>query len=247
MEININSDGFVVHTARLERIKKKSIVFAVKKTLNEIALDVKKNTLEKEASKVFTIRSKNFFKAQSKVIFAKGNNLDSLQSEIGMTETGLKGQRNYSVKHLEKHEKGGNIDKSDLLALPTARKGKSKNELVRPNARLASIKNIVKTKNQQGKTKQQKFVKAVLKAGVGGYVLGSSLKGENYLYKVIQLKSDLNTKTFKPKLIPLYEYVKNRPINSKPKRFAEKAALKSYDSAEKIFEKNIENEIKGIR
>ncbi len=247
MQLNINSNAVVAHTNRLESMHRSALPNAIRNTLNDVAMDVKKNTMPTETGKQFKKRTPNFFKANSRVEFAKGWNVNSMKSTIGFIEGGLKGGNNYAVKDLEQQEDGGVIGGKSLIPLNTARSGNSYNKNVKSNVRLTNIQKIVNARSQKGKTKGEKFVNAVLKAGVGGYVLGSTKKGENIVWKVNALKSELKTKSFKPKLTPLYDYVKNRKVKVKKTNFMHKASLKSANYMEHMFINNANKQFERLR
>lgn len=234
MVLDINTKAAIVMTAKLERMGKSTLPVAIRTALNSAAFDVKQNTLLDSAEDNFIKRSPNFFKAFSKVDKAEGFNVNTMKAVVGMTERGLKGENNYAVEDLEKQEKGGTIPSRQFIPLDTARGGNSKS-LVKPKNRLSQINKIVNAKNMMGKTKGAKFVQAVLKAGVGGYVIGSTNKGENILWRVNSLKSNLKDKSFRPSLTPLYDYSPKRKVSVKATHFMREAAIKSGNQMERFY------------
>ena len=95
--------------AKLQQMKASAFPNAVRETLSKAALNVKQKTMPISAKKAFTERQKNFFKANSKVDFAKGKDIKTMQSEVGFISEKLKGNSNYAVKDLEAQENGGQI------------------------------------------------------------------------------------------------------------------------------------------
>jgi hypothetical protein len=229
MQIDINTDAAVVFSDILERIGKSALPNAVRETLSKTALDVKQKTMPKTAEAEFTNRRKNFFKANSVVDFAKGKDINSMRATVGFNDNKLTGGNNFAVKDLEQQEYGGMIDGKSFIPLDPARVGKSYSKSVRANARISKLK-FINARNQKGASKEQKFLNAVFKAGVGGNVLGSTKKGENIIWKVQRIN-----KSGQPKLIPLYDYRKSRKVKVKRTKFMEQSALISQKKMNDIY------------
>jgi hypothetical protein len=230
MQLNINTDAAVIFTDRLEAIGKSALPNAVRETLSKAALDVKKNTMPKTVDKQFESRRKNFFRANSIVDFAQGKDISSMRSAVGFFENKLSAKTtNFAVKNLEQQEFGGNISNKAFIPLDNARVGKSYNRLVRANSRISKLK-ITSAKNQKGATKEQKFKVAVLKAGVGGNVLGSTKKGETILWRVQSI-----LKNGQPKLLALYDYQKGRSVKVDKTNFMKKSAEETQKNIDKIY------------
>lgn len=247
MMFNINSTALVQHTNRLEKMHRSALPNAVRNTLNNAVYDVKTNSMPKQAGVDFTKRQPNFFKSQSKFENAKGFNVDSMKATVGFVEGGLKGGNNYAVKDLEAQEHGGSIDKKAFIPLNESRTGKSYSKSVKSNVRLTNIDRLVNARNQKGKNKAEKFVKAILKAGNGGFVLGSEFKGQNILYKVTSVRSNIKSRKLQYKLIALYDYQKGRSVKVKSTHFMEEASLKSAQKMEVFFINNARKEIDKLK
>ena len=231
MEININSDAMVVHTNKLEKLSHSAMPNAVRGTLNSLAFDVKKNTILKSSEKEFTNRKKNFFKASSRVEMARGFNLNSMESKFGFIPFPKNEQ---AVKDLEQQEFGGKIKNRDFIPMDESRVTKSPKRMVSSKHRLGKIKNIVKTSETKGKTKGQKFVISVLKAGKGGYVLHNDTL---FLVKNIKKGNEF-------KLVPVYSYKKGRTVNVKATRFVRKAVKITRKKTNDIYISEAERQFK---
>ncbi len=243
--LDINTDAFVKYTSKLEAISKKAIPTAVKNTLYDTVLDVKQVTMPASAASEFTQRRKNFFSANSKFIPAKGLDMKTMQASIGFYENKLSNaSTNFAVKDLEQQEHGGVIDGKSYIPMSPSRSGGKGN--VRPNARLRAIrknKGIIVARNMsQGKTKEQKFINAVLKAGPGGFVLGSTKKGENILWRVNSLSSNLQTRDLD--LTPLYDYKKGRSVHVEQTNFMKEASEKSAKKMPRFYLQHAQKLIK---
>jgi hypothetical protein len=227
MKLNINTDAVVIFTNKLEKIHRSALPVAVRASLNSAAFDVKKRTLLKETSESFTIRQKNFFKANSRVEQAQGFNMNTMRATIGMVEGGLKGGNNYAVKDLEQQERGGTIKGKAFIPLKAARVGGSDIKVVRPQNRLSAINKVVNARKTKGVSDKQKFNFAAHQAGIGGYVL-AKYKAKEILWRVNSLEGKI-------KLTPLYSYKEKRSVSVKPKGFMQKASMESAQLIEKFF------------
>jgi hypothetical protein len=243
--LNINTDALVKHSARLEQLRKSALPSAVRGTLNNLAFDVKQRTMPAHANSTFIKRSPNFFKANSRVEMATGNLVNSMRSSVGFFSNNLRSDKgnpadNYAVKDLEQQEHGGRISGKSFIPLDTARTG-GHASLVKPANRLTRIlpqNKLVIARNLSGTTKKEKFVKAIFKAGIGGYVLGSNIMGENLLWRVESLSEDNGTKKFR--LTPLYSYSKKRKISVKETSFMMEASMDTTKKADEFYIKNAE-------
>lgn len=238
MKLNINTDAAVVFTNKLEKMKKSALPVAVFNTLNKAAFDVKMNTMPNNVDKTFTKRQPNFFKANSRVEKASGFNIQTMKSTVGFVARS--GKLNYAVKELEQQEDGGIIRKRKLVPLDTARKGNAQNQMVRANARLGKIKNMIKTSNVKGKSAKEKFVKAAALAGTGGYVLSGK---KNIVFKIDKFdhKSKLKGKitSMKLKVTPLYKYKRTGTVKiNNATKFMQKSSNESAQKMEKFFIEN---------
>ncbi len=224
---NIDTTAIAGFTQTLKALHKSALPSAVRGTLNDAAYNVKTNTMPQHSEVEFKKRVPNFFRANSKFENASGFDVNTMKSQVGFIESGLKGENNFAIQDLKQQDEGGTIDKKSFIPLEPARVGNNPNKPVRPNARLKSIKNIVTARNQKGKTKGEQFVTAVMKAGAGGYVLGSTKRGENILWRVDALISNIKTKQFTPKLTALYDWKKGRRVKVKSTGFMKSASLQT--------------------
>ncbi len=232
MRLNINTDALVVFTNKLEKLHKSAFPSAVRNALNSTAFDVKKNTLQKEASKQFINRAPTFFKAFSKVQMAQGFNVNTMAATVGMVSQGLKGGNNYAVKDLEQQEDGGKISGRSFIPLPPARGG-SEARPVRPANRLSAIKRIINARNSKGKNEKEKFIRAAVTAGSGGYVLGNTKPVILWRINSIKyLKSKRKTVINKT---PLYTYDDGRSVRVDATKFFKRSSLESAKKMEKYY------------
>lgn len=238
---NVNTDAIKKFSRTLESMGKSYLPKAIKETLNKTALDVKKTSMPKLTKADFVNRKENFFKANSKVEFAQNGSISSMKATIGFHSNILAGKDNYAVKDLEQQEQGGTIGGRSFTPLDNARQGNNYNKAVKPNNRLSSIRNIINARNQQGKNSKQKFVKAAIVAGIGGYVLS-----RNTLFRIISGKTTLKNKETRFKTVALYNYKKNDKVKVKSTHFMRDASLESASKMEDIFIKEATAQLNRI-
>ena len=246
MKLNINSKAVKEQTDRLRTLHRSALPNAVRNTLNDAAIDVKKNTMPESAKKTFIERKPTFFKANSKIDYATGYDVNSMKATVGFFSNNLKGSNNYAVKDLEEQEGGGTIDKKSFIPLPTSRKGNSINGLVKPNNRLAKIKErgIINARNSKGKNIKEKFIKSAVAAGKGGYVISGKNK---ILFRVDSYQSNFKSKRTSIKVTPLYTFRRNRKVTVKSTNFMKTASLKSADKMNAMFIKQANIQIERLR
>ena len=232
--LNINTDEHVVFIKKLESISRSAMPNAVRSTLNGMAFDVKKTTMPKSAEKNFTIRKKNFFKANSRVEMARGFDVNGMHSVVGFKSLGKK---NPSVDDLKFQERGGKIKKRDFIPVDESRTGKAHSRLVSKKNQLGNIRNVVKVGDTNGKSGRQKFVKSVLRAGKGGHILT-----HNQLVRVDGIRK--TKRGLKFRLKTLYTYKDNRSANIKATHFMKEATDQTSRKGKGIFNKEAVKQLK---
>jgi len=126
LNIKIDTSKFAELNKEFDKISRSAFPLAVKSTLSDAAFYTKKKTLLDVSQSVFTIRQKNFFKANSKADPAKGMNVNQMVATVGMYDNNLKtinGRKNYAVSELEQQETGGRIGHKSFIPMKWARKG----------------------------------------------------------------------------------------------------------------------------
>jgi hypothetical protein len=257
--LRIESKSVDELAGKLQQISRSSFPVAIRQTLNSAAFDVKKTTMPKESEKAFENRSKNFFKANSKVIQANGFNVNTMQSEVGFYENKLKNQStNYAVKDLEQQENGGNGERRSFVALKQIRNSSG---LVKANQRMESIREKPITRmSQTGRaanktsskritlSKSQSFVKASMRAikETDGLIMSKkNSDGEQIVSRVLSVSQSLGKKRkLKIKTLRMYTVKKNRKVNPKATHFMRNSAEKSAVLMEFNFQKHALNIIR---
>lgn len=251
MQLNINTDATVVMTNNLEKLHRSAFPNAVRETLNRAALDVKKDTLLKSADKNFIKREPNFFKANSRVEFARGYNVNSMAATVGMVEKNLKGEHNNSVKDLEQQEEGGNIGGRSFLPLYKARVGNNPNKKVKANLRISDIRKswnsrVVDVRKQNAKNKKEAFVKAAIKAGAGGFVFSDTYFGSRILFRIDSVFSSLKGRKTIIRKTGIYSAVKGFKAKVKNTHFMKNAALESGSKIERFYNEEGQKQVERL-
>jgi hypothetical protein len=224
-QFNINTDAAVVLTDKLEQLHRSALPVAVRNTLNNAAFDVKKTTMPIAASEVFENRNKSFFKSKSKVLMAKGFNLNSMKATVGFVGA----NKNQAVDDLEKQERGGTIEGRSFIPIDTARVSKSHEKSVKKPNRIGNIRNIDRVKSKK------LFIKQVVKTGVGGHILYGDT-----LFRVQAIRrGDV-------KLLPLFSYEANRTVEVKATHFMKRATMASARKMEQFYVQQAKKQIKRL-
>jgi len=223
--ININTTEIVAFTNKLEKIHRAALPNAVRSTLNDLAFDVKSNTLQSVTNSTFIKRKPSFFRAFSRVDRAVGFNIKTMVSSVGM-------RKDTATEGMDSQEKGGS-EKRALIATDKARAGKNPKKLVTKRNKFRG-KNIVKA---NGRSKQ-----AFLRAAYWGYKKygkGVIIRTYNGMFRINNIRKNQGIKTER-----IWSFKKNRSVSVKATRFMEKSALKSTSKMPSIFTKNAQFQIK---
>lgn len=238
--LNINTDEVVKFTARLERMSENDLPRVIQKTLNSVAMDVKRNTMPASAHRNFTVRSRNFFKANSRVEFAKRNKkIERISSVVGFTPRSGK-SIDQAINDLQQQEYGGTINDKSFIPTKKARTSNNSKRNVRRNLRLANKNKlkILRAERESGKSEAHKFTKAVIKAGRGGFVMNNS----GAVFKIKSLKRNRG-QGWKWKLEFIYHYKNNRAVRVNKTRFMRTATEKSASNLQPEFIKQAKKQI----
>lgn len=246
--LNINSSQLVKYTNQLEKLHRSGVPIAVRNTLSALAMDVKQRTMPKTSAE-FQNREKNFFKANSRVEFAKGFDIKTMQSAVGFSSAKLKGGDNYAVKDLEKQEHGGAIGGRAFVPLPGSRVGRRDSGKVKSDFRIGNLKNVVDATKSKGKSRKQRFIKSAFMAkklyGNNAFVLGNPSKGKRTLSRIDEI-----TKTgtgLKIRRTAVYSYEKGRTVKVTQTGFMKRASMESRLRTERVFVDMAEKQLKRLQ
>ncbi len=243
--LSIDNKAVYKFTKRLETFNKTTLPNAIRDTLNLAADDVKQVTMPKR-SLVFDRREQNFFKATSHVDYCKKTtNINEMVSAIGFNEKQLikLKKNNFAVNDLIEQEEGGMIGGRAFIPLPAARQGNTNMGLVIPKFRLTEIrkKYFVDAKKFQGKNNKERFIKAAIFVGKGGFVIGTGIDGTflfqiNNIHRIKGLEgSKVKTGLTVVNKTKLYSVKPHRAVEVKETEFMHKASIDTSKKLEQFY------------
>ena len=189
---DVNNDGAIALTAKLERLHRSAFPVAVRSTLNDAAFKTK-SLVPKAAEGKFTIRQKNLYKKFIVVEKAKGFDLKAMAAVVGIDGGASKG-RNVA-KGLEAQELGGTVTSRKLLPMDQGRISGSFGKKLRMKNRFSKITIAQSNRRKPG----SKYV--LIKKGSAGTVFDVSRKGK--LIPVFHYRQTNKTRLNKrPVLVP---------------------------------------------
>lgn len=245
--LNVNTDATVALTNRLEKLHRSDFPIAVRNTLSKAAFLTKKESLPKIADRTFVNRTKNFFRAKSRFIGAKGFNLKTMKAIVGMIDLRTSSD-DHAVRDLEQQERGGTISGRSFIPTDKARVAGNAGRNVAPRNRLSrlDLSNVVRTSDSKGKTRGQRFIKSVIlakeKFGDRALVLT-----RNMLFRVNSLGFNKRLKKLRLKITPLYTFESGRTVSVTATNFMRKSSLIQAKKLGIIYKIEAEKRIKRAR
>lgn len=235
---NVNTEGVIHLTLRLERINKSAFPSAVRSTLNDAAFEMKQKNILESARKNMNVKQSNFFKANTGVERARfSRNVESMQATSGfINKRGIKA--NKAVEYGMEANEIGAVDTTGLMYKKATRTGRG---LVRRNKYYDKGKvtksylrsNIKTKKTTKGSYVQRAFASLVDKAPV----MVDTKVGR----AMIMVKSITNVKgklRIKSDLLMMDRTVKK--AKAKATHFNREAAQKTQKQMEGFYLKNAE-------
>jgi len=233
--LNVNSKDVIMFTNKLEKLSKSDFPIAVRQTLNDLAFDVKQNTLLRKADKTFIIRAPTFFKRFSAVEKAKGFDVNTMQSKAG-----IKPGSNIAAKNLTKQEKGGKIKKRSYIYMNQARVSRNKAKKVRKPYYLNSKNKVQGQPSVRRRSRKSNFVAAaIVGKKFNKFVLHDTSTGKTaYIIKSVKLTGRGRSRKANIKSIPIADFEQNRVISLGAKPFLKPAAIESLKKSEVLYIQN---------
>ncbi len=238
--IDINNKEIVKFTNKLEKMKKSDLPVSIRETLNNMAFDVKINTLQMSVQDKFIIRNRTFFKRFSSVKKAEGFDIYNMQSEVGISP----GQ-NIAAKQLKTQELGGRLKKRSYIYMSTARIGRLHSRQVKRSYYL-NKKGIVQGSPTKRRSEKSQFIAdAFIAEKENKFMLKKSKAGTTaFIVDKIKLTgSGKNRKAF-AKTIAIADYEENRSVNIRSRPFVKPASIESGKKGNEFFIKQYEKRIK---
>ncbi len=269
MHLNINTSAVVVFTNKLEKMKRSALPSAIRNTLSRTAMDVKKVTMPESSEKHFVNRNKTFFKANSRVEFAKGWDVKTMKAVVGFTPHTAQ-HNNQAVRDLQQQEYGGDINDRAFIPLDDSRSGgistpvRPMNRLARIRNQVGDLKNIPDVRKTKGRSAKEKFIKTALGAGswrLGGGAIANwtaskrivengfmiaGMHGKRILYRINSLQR-IGNKT-KVNTTPIYSLKTGRSVSiDDDTHFMREASLKSARKMETFYIEEANKQIARLK
>lgn len=257
MKINVNHNAVAHYVKRLEALRKSALPTVVRNTINNAAFDVKKKTMPASAKKEFTHRKKTFFQANSKVVPAKGGNIENMKATVGFIP------KDKAVEELKQQEEGGMIGGRSFVTTPEARSGGSWQSNVTAKNRMHNLDNVISAHNvrimklstdtgrmNRQRKKKQQFIRAAFMAKKlypnNALVLGNFVDGVATLSRIISIRKTKGGE-LKIKRKALYTYRKGRKVKIEKTGFMKRASHESGLKLEHYFANNAQKVINSLK
>lgn len=248
--IDVNTTELIKFSKKLDKMSRRALPLAVKRTLNSVAFETKKKTLPQEARKSFPDqRSPSFYKRFSRAQMVKGNKINTMESKAGMFDDG-RAKSDQAVQDQTQQQLGGVIKGRTLIPMDQARVGGKHSRNVKKKNRISNLNIVLDTKDSDGATPQKRLIQtaiqAVKKFGPGSVIKHKGTKRE-IIYRV-ERGREIKTREFNLKLIPLYTVQDGRTVRiTKPKPFTLIAGLRAQKQANKFFRTHAKKALNQIR
>lgn len=230
--VDIDNRQVREYTKALRKMHKSDLPIVVRQTLNDMAFDVKQNTLGKQYSKQFVKRNKSFLKSQSGVQKADGFSVNSMYAEVGITPSGSGGE---AAEGLTKQEYGGTKVKP-FVYMRNARGG-SNRRLVQGQKYVNKYQKIKGNPSVSRRTRKSNFIAAAIMAHRTGKLLIWDTKSGQTVFLINSIYLGAG-KAVSVNATPIADYEKSRSIKLKARPFLQPAAKISYQKQEMFFIKN---------
>lgn len=214
MQLDVNTAQVIKFTDKLDKISRSALPVAVRQTLNNAAFETKRLVPIISSGKFIT-RNKSFFRSLTIVNKAGGFDINTMSSEIGISNV-----KDKIASGLEKQEYGGTIKSRNLIAMDGARTSGNNAKSIK------KINNLSNIKLNKSKKKGTGTGFVMIKKGNKGTVFATKGKGK------------------KNSLTPIYSYSKGRSVPIKRTPFMEPASIRAQERIPFLFIKEAEKQIK---
>lgn len=247
MKIDVNTKEVINFTKKLDGLHKSKLPRAARNTLNTLAFETKKNSLQKEAKKTFTQRNKSFYRRFSRVKMAQGWEINKMRSLVGMVDSSRTGGSEQAGRNQEQQQRGGTIGGRTLIPLNTARTANNNKRNVRRKFRVSKLNVVLDSKNSKGTTQKQKFIKTAITAldrfGNDVVIKHKQESGKEYLFH-LKKGAGIKTREFNIKATPIYTVKEGRKVRVSGKPFAYRAAIRTARNTNRIYTRHAQRELK---
>lgn len=231
---DVNSKETIKHANRLEKMHKSDFPIAVRSTLNDLAFDVKQKELMVFANSFFILRNPSFITAHSGVNKASGFDVDSMQSEVGITPRGMQAAANLEIQ-----EKGGTISNRSTIYMDTARVSRDHAKRVR-KANYINAWGYIKGKPTKRRSRKSSMVAMAIIAEQQNKLFKMRTKVNETFFRVdrVAFSGTGSHRRVNIRMTPIASYQRGRSVQIEKSPFLETASLVTLNKAPQIFIKN---------
>jgi hypothetical protein len=226
---DVNTQGIIHLTARLERINKYSFPAAVRATLTDCAMEMKQKNILESAKRNMKVKQPNFFKANTGVERARFNrNIEAMSATSGfINKRGVKAGKavNYGMEANEV----GDTDSTGMMYKKATRSGRG---LVRRN----KYYDRGKLTKSRAKKKGNAYVQSAFASFKDKKPVMVDTKSGRAMIMVKSITSSKGKLRIKSDLLMLDRTVKK--ANAKASHFNREAAQKTQKQIEGFYQKN---------
>lgn len=243
VKFNIDTSSIKSYSEKLRKIHKSALPSAVRNTLNDAVVDMKKKEIGVSARKNFkNLKEPNFFKRFTGFDKAVGFNINQMKSTVGFTGANKSNEKD-AVEGMEVQEFGGTIRKRSRY-LKDARVGSNLNRKAKKNAYFNASKsvflNVRGVKKWSGKSKV--VAQAYMSSKKGNPYFIKTKKGKMLVQASGFTKSKIGTPKFKTKVLMMSRSVKKSRI--KKTSFMREAGEKTSKKMDGFYIKQAEYQLK---
>lgn len=173
MILDVNNSDVIKHVNRLERVRSKSMPYAIRNTLNDIAFDTRKRQI-RNTKKRFVNRQQNFFSSRINVKKAQGLSVKTMESESGVFARNTS-KKEQPVFNLKQQDQGGSLF---VGAVPTKNaRGGNESKKIQSNSQLRRAK--VRESSKKATAMKSYIARHAIAAKTG-----KMIKGKSAIYRV---------------------------------------------------------------
>lgn len=244
---DVNTEGVIHLTARLEQLNKSAFPSAVRSTLSDAAFEMKQKNILESAKRNMKVKAPNFFKANTGVERARfSRNIESMSATSGfVNKRGIKA--NKAVEYGMEANEVGAVDSTGLMYKKATRTGRG---LVRRNRYYDRAKLTVNRSNKKGNSyvqsafaslKDKKPIMVDTKNGRAMIMVKSITQYKRANKKAGRTKGQLKINSV---LLMMDRTVKK--AKAKATHFVKESAIKTQKQMEGFYQKNADYQFARI-
>ena len=247
-KFDVNTSGIISLTAKLEALNKSAFPSAVRATLSDGAVEMKKKNILESAEKNMKVKAPNFFKANTGFERAKFNrNIENMQASVGFVNNrGIKANKAVTYG-MEANETGA----TDTTGLMYKQKLRSDKGLVRRSKYYDKNKHAVRTVTKwTSKKRTNFFIQSAFASFNSKKPIKVSTRSGTALIQVKSIKRKKTDDNGKRGLTLKYDLLMldrtHKKAKAKATHFNKEAAMKTQTQLEGFYIDNAEFQFKKI-